>query len=610
MIKNKFINSKGVSLISLSITVIILIIITNILIYNLKDNLGVTNLRNMQNDISNIREKVASYYAQNGKIPAKIKYTNVSNIDVISDAVDTGDFYVVDLEALENLTLNYGLDYRNIEEDWEQSQIDQLSDIYIINETSHNVFFVRGISVDDQIFYTDYEPKDIDTKEVNLRYVDNIKIPDGFSYVEGTKNTGIKIENDENESEYTWIVQNQKIENIPNGIQVQNKYEFINSVNAYKGYYKNNSGNDVIYFSLDEQWTPTYRQSGIYKDKNNDIVTVPQGFQVCTTPSKNTVNDGLIIRNSETDDRYIWIEVPKGIFQTASSEIDYGDIKNDLENYTAFYKEEYENYKDIWYAFDGDTLITEDTENLTDIQKELNNGCGLNYDEYIELRNKMYSSIYNNGGFWIAQYEAGTENVRSSKDDEITAVTSKRDEYPYNYMSCAKSQEVAQNVSSGDFTSSLMFGIQWDLVMKFVENKSDKMKYEISKDSSNWGNYYESSFVIDRGEYTIEPNENNSWKEYSQDTENFVVDEEKLPSCRIVLTTGSSEINKVLNIYDLAGNVWEWTLELCQNIESIEVSCLRGGSGNTKSNNSFSSARFAQPYIPQNTPFGFRVTLY
>ena len=29
----------------------------------------------------------------------------------------------------------------------------------------------------------------------------------------------------------------------------------------------------------------------------------------------------------------------------------------------------------------------------------------------------------------------------------------------------------------------------------------------------------------------------------------------------ILVTTGTSEKNKVMNIYDVAGNVWEWTLE-------------------------------------------------
>ena len=197
MIKGKFINNKGVSLISLVITVIVLVIITNVLLYNLRSDLSVTHLRNMQNDISNLREKISSYYEKNGKIPVKIEYSNNENlekINSISEAIDTGKFYIIDLKALDNLTLNYGLDYKNIEDSWEQSQIDELSDLYIINETSHNIFYVDGIMLDDQAFYTDYEVGD--TKAVNLRYVDNIEIPEGFTYVEGTIDTGIKIKDE------------------------------------------------------------------------------------------------------------------------------------------------------------------------------------------------------------------------------------------------------------------------------------------------------------------------------------------------------------------------------------------------------------------------------
>ena len=61
-------SQKGVTLIYLATAVIVLIIITNVILYSLKDNLQVEQLKNMQNDITNIRDKVNSYYAQYGEI--------------------------------------------------------------------------------------------------------------------------------------------------------------------------------------------------------------------------------------------------------------------------------------------------------------------------------------------------------------------------------------------------------------------------------------------------------------------------------------------------------------------------------------------------------------
>ena len=609
MIKSKINNSRGVSLVSLSIAIVILVIITNILIYNVKDNLKVGNLRNMQNDISNLKDKISSYYAQNGKIPAQIKYTNVEHIRVaglISDAVDTGDFYIIDLSALENLTLNYGEDYKNITADLTEQQINEFLDLYIINETSHNIFYVKGIKVDNDVFYTNYTKEAVDTKSVDLRYVENVKIPDGFSYIGGTKDTGICIKSNDGNVEYKWIPQNNKIETIPSDIEVDNGEIFIESVNTYKGYYKNTNDNTVIYLELEEKWTPTYDESNIYKDKNNNIVSVPEGFQVCITPGKNTVDDGLIIRNEQTDDRYVWIEVPKSIYNTAGSEVDYENIEKDMKNYTASYREGFEEWNDKWYAFDGDTLITEDTENLTDDQKTLTaNSYGLNYKQYIELRNEMYTSVYNNGGFWIGQYESGTDVVRSDSSVESGTAVSKEGAYPYNFVTCAQAQKLATQMDSGDKKSSLMFGIQWDLVLKFIENKSDKTQADIKTDSSDWGNNYYSTFKIDSGKYM---NGDKLWKSCSENTTDYVLNQKRLSGKYVLLTTGASEQNKVLNIYDFSGNVWEWTLECSAYTDKI--SCIRGGSANSMKDHGFSSCRLECSQTDNNSSYGFRVVLY
>ena len=230
---------RGVSLISLVITVAVILILTNIVVYNAADSLRTTKLSNMQADIENLRDKVSNYYAQYGRIPANtnIEYTNTSNINSISEAVDTGKFYVIDLVAMENVTLNYGKDYSQITESSTQEQVNQLADLYIINETSHNVFYVEGIEAGDERYYTDYSAEDADKVAANLRYYDGVEIPDGFYYVGGTKDTGLVIsdvqgddlDNSKQGNQFVWI----PVENESDYVRNTSYKEINTSIAAY-----------------------------------------------------------------------------------------------------------------------------------------------------------------------------------------------------------------------------------------------------------------------------------------------------------------------------------------------------------------------------------------
>lgn len=104
---------KGISLISLAVAIIILVIITNILVYNAKDSVHIKNLTSMYNDISNLREKISNYYSIYGNIPAKIKYENTQEIDKLKSAKVIGvndrenEYYIIELSALEWLNIKF-----------------------------------------------------------------------------------------------------------------------------------------------------------------------------------------------------------------------------------------------------------------------------------------------------------------------------------------------------------------------------------------------------------------------------------------------------------------------------------------------------------------------
>ena len=568
-------NNKGITLVALTITIIILLIVTNIIIYNVRDNLGVEKLRNMQNDIEQLSGKISTYYEQYGTIPSKIEYDNISKIKEagLIGANDIGKFYIIDLSAIENLTLVYGKDYETAK-NWETKDDidDTFNDLYIINESSHNIFYIKGVKLGKEIFYTNYTSEDVDNKQVELRYVENIKIPDGYIYLEGTKETGITIKSIETDDKYSWIVEEKQWNEVPEGIQVDNQEELIKSVNLYGGYYKNIANNSIMYLEIEEIWSEEYDKTAQYKDKNEDIAIIPKGFKVSKTIGKNTIKKGLVIED-QNQNSYVWIQIPKNIYTDSKYTKDNNNMKvtssedyNGIYNVLSTYSSEYRNsgYKDEWYASDQNGVITENTENLTDEQKKLDNGCGLTYDEYRDLKNQMLKSIYTNGGFWISQYEIGADDIITNNDTSKKPM-SKKTMYPYNNITCSQAQTLAKNMGYSDFKSSLLFGIQYDLACKFIKENTIITNEQLLEDSTTLGNYKNSTFTAKDGKYSLD-----NGVKYQEIPQNY----QKDPTA-VLLTTGASQKNSILNIYDLAGNVAEITLE--QNSNSINKVAIRGG---------------------------------
>lgn len=177
-------NKKGISLITLSVAVSVLIIITGTLIYNAKDTVEVRNLKNMYNDIEFLEDKVEAYYSEYGSIPGNKVYENTNFLkgtdetenteDDIKNSSDSGNYYVIDLVSLDGITtLNYGRDYENRDkEDFSTSQ--SYNDIYIINEGTHQIYYVRGIEADGKRYYTN-EFKSNANVDIYITAIDSIE---------------------------------------------------------------------------------------------------------------------------------------------------------------------------------------------------------------------------------------------------------------------------------------------------------------------------------------------------------------------------------------------------------------------------------------------------
>mgnify|MGYP005979698039 CR=1 FL=1 len=320
------------------------------------------------------------------------------------------------------------------------------------------------------------------------------------------------------------------------------------------------------------------------------------------TKKEGTIDTGLVIQDASGNE-YVWVVVPRttavyattGLGKTTFTDADYTSIETDLKNYTSTYVTT-SGYSDTYAA---------DTDNVG----------WLTSDEYTELKNSMLKSVYENGGFYVGRYEAGIIENRTSKSatnsdgkytiEGMPTPVTKADAYPYRYVTRTQAQNLASNVNSGTKTSSLMFGVQWDLVLAFMRKDTAKITSTsvLTENSTTIGNYCDNLWTI--------KNANAQYSEDGGDTFKACPNPFKKESySSILLTTGADSSFSVQNIYDIAGNVFEWTLEKTSN-DSLGPCAIRGGySGDDGSafpadDRSFYNTTAANDYF-----IGFRVTLW
>ena len=155
-----------------------------------------------------------------------------------------------------------------------------------------------------------------------------------------------------------------------------------------------------------------------------------------------------------------------------------------------------------------------------------------------------------------------------------------------------------------------MFGVQWDLVLAFMSKDTVKIMSTdaLTKNSVTLGNYDNSTFDLNRGQFYTMAGPAKWHKINENDSYGAVVNKQKKggnSTPPVLITTGGTEQSNVMNIYDIAGNVNEWTLEKHPNINYPCTS--RGGSFVYQSSDS-AYVRFNAETDVSIFNFGFRIS--
>ncbi|MBR3134323.1 MAG: hypothetical protein IKG56_02560 [Clostridia bacterium] len=350
----------------------------------------------------------------------------------------------------------------------------------------------------------------------------------------------------------------------------------------------------------------------LLKDKNGLKIastneTTPWIPTSNTEITNNDLSKGLTIKD-DNENEWVWIEVPKSLISGANTD---EEIKAALENY--LYEQNAKGESTPLITI-GKTSSSNKTTTKGFIDTN-HNGTGLTDEQYSEKYSKMLRSIQENGGFYIGKYEVGYEDTnhrtKSNKENTTNIPVIKADAYPYNWVTNEQAERLSETLTTGmasttDEKAGLLFGIQWDLVLKYLSEKGVLSKSNITSNSQEWGNF--------KGEFSLNQTTTHGHKgTLSTDSLKTIYWEPITssythPDDLDVLSAGATERNGKLNIYDLSGNMFEWTLE---NTSRETIPCVdRGGSFSYTGSGTPVSYRDNLSPTASYHDVGFRATLF
>ena len=296
---------------------------------------------------------------------------------------------------------------------------------------------------------------------------------------------------------------------------------------------------------------------------NGETVPVPKGFFYVG----GSMNSGVIISDNEADkydgkidkttheyatklkgNQFVWIpctideytKIDFGMQNMASWDRETNTAEEEqIEKYGGFYVGRYEA---------GVSTLDETTNTFKD---------SVTFNNSVSLYNPVGIQSGINGWGWqnydyIARGKVITDSNYPNK--ATGNIVEKANSIPYYHADYYTAVEMSKRLYSNNsyVQSGLITGTQWDMMMKFL---SDSSNYSDMK-STQWGNYDNVSLTNLRGYYT-NVNTSNASTDGFKSTEGFTTNSGT--NSWVILSTGSTEQVLRKGLYDVAGNLWEWT---------------------------------------------------
>ena len=264
------------------------------------------------------------------------------------------------------------------------------------------------------------------------------------------------------------------------------------------------TGTKVVTVAHGKESQKTFEENTTLIDDYGNRVKVPAGFKIAED-SATTVEDGVVIEDKDGN-QFVWIPAKTEDEGGATIKLSAGGTATIVYQRTDFGKQ-YGNYSDY-----SETMPSDEE-----------------------------ASVNAWGGYYIGRFEAGdkesteAKTMRTSGTSQTNTITIKKDQAPYNYITFANLKSLAEGMDTAQgyttATTKLVSSYAWDTAISYMQIKNS-----------------------DYGTNSLEGNYLNTTFDYTDITG---ASQTKNNNLDTLIPTGQT--TAVSNIYDMGGNLWEYT---------------------------------------------------